>query len=154
MPFLVGFSVSYRFLLLFHLEKTLQHFFNRTFSMMNYFSFSSSEKYFISSSILNDNLSGQNILVCRIFPFSTLYYAIPSWPAKFLQRKLVAFWGFPCTWLLVFLLLPLVLSFYLSLLPFRLVYVLMWVCLGSFCLGLSMLPVAGYVFPSSSLWIF
>ena len=39
---------------------------------MNCFSFCLSEQFFISSSILNDNLVGQSILGCRFFPFRTL----------------------------------------------------------------------------------
>ena len=38
---------------------------------MKYFHFCLSENFFVSASILNDDLPGKEILGCRIFPFST-----------------------------------------------------------------------------------
>ena len=39
---------------------------------MNSFSFCLSEKFFVSPSILIDNLAGQSVLGCRLFPSCTL----------------------------------------------------------------------------------
>ena len=49
--------------------------------LINSFSFCLSEKLFISPSILNDNLTGQSILSCRFFPFSTLTISCNSFLA-------------------------------------------------------------------------
>ena len=95
LPFLVGFSLSYSFCLLFHLEETLQHFFK--------------------SKVSTDKVTTlvfaclRSILGYRVFLSSTLNMcAIRLWPAKFLQRnQQIALWGLPGIQLLVFLLLSL-----------------------------------------------
>ena len=65
--------------------------------LMNYFSFCLSEKFFISSCILNYNLARQSILGFRFSHLALfIYHAIPFLPTKFLQRnQLIALWGFP-----------------------------------------------------------
>ena len=61
-----------------------------------------SEKFFISPSILNDNLARESILSYRFFPFSTpKFHATPFWLAKFRQtNQLIALWQFCCDILL------------------------------------------------------
>ena len=81
---LVGFFLFYRLLLLvivfsFPLREDP---FNISFSsglvLMNSFSFCLSEKLFLSPSLLNYILARWRILVCRVFPFSTLNISCQS----------------------------------------------------------------------------
>ena len=65
--------------------------------VLNSLNFCLSEKLFISPSILNEILARYSYLGCRFFPFSTLYPAIPFWPADFLLKdQLLSIWGFLC----------------------------------------------------------
>ena len=52
------FSFSYRFLLLFYSEENFQYFFKDRLSIATWFSFHLFEKFFLSPSILNDDLAG------------------------------------------------------------------------------------------------
>ena len=77
-----------------------------------------------------------------------IYHAIPFWLVEFLLRnQLIAWWTFACMLFVIFPLL--LLTFYLCLL-FLLVWLLcVLVCssLGLSCLGLSVLPGLGWLFP-------
>ena len=57
-----------------------------------------SEKFFISPSILNDNLAGQSILGYRFFPFRTLNMPCHSLLAHnfSVKKSAESLWGFPC----------------------------------------------------------
>ena len=73
---------------------------------MNPFSFCLSGKFFISPSILNDNLASWHIFSWRFFPFSTFKTCHSLLSCKVSQKSLlIALWECPCTWL--FLLVPL-----------------------------------------------
>lgn len=60
--FHTGISHSQKFLLLSHLEKAIQYFFQVCLVLLNSFRFCISEKFFIFPFILNNNLAGKSIL--------------------------------------------------------------------------------------------
>ena len=75
-----------------------------------------------------------------------MYHAFPFWLVEFLLRnQLIAWWEFPGILFVIFPLLLLI--FYLPLVFISLITV--WVCssLGLSCLGLSVLPGLGWLFP-------
>ena len=97
-----------------------------------------SEKLFISPSILNEILVGYSNLGCRFSPFSTLYPAIPFWPAElWLKDQLLSLWGFPCMLLVASPLLLLIFFFCLVFLS------LISMCRGVFLLGFILYGTLG-----------
>ena len=101
--------------------------------------------FFISPSTINDNLAGQNILSCRLFPFRTLNISCHSILAYkiSIEKSAVSLGGSLKTdfFFVAFGTLFLCLIF-ASLI---MLCVLVWVCLSSSCLGSSVLPVPVYV---------
>ena len=122
---------------------------------MNSFHFCLFENLFISLSILNDKLAGYRILGCKIFPFSTLNTSCHSllFCKVSAEKSVDSLMEVPLYVTLCFSLAAFKIL-YLKILPFQLCYNLLWVCLDLSCLGLFMLPVPGYMFPSSGLGSF
>ena len=112
-------------------------------------SFCLSEEFFVSHSILSDNLNGESILGCKFSPFRTLnIYCKNIYSGWQIFCREINLWGFPCDWLFVFLFLTF---------EYSLTFViLIMICfgmglLGSSCSGSSPLSVAVYLFPSLGL---
>ena len=85
-------------------------------------SFCLSEKFFVSPSILNDNLAEWNVLDCRVFLFIMFFFpliilyisCLSLLVSKFLQKNQpTALFGFACMWPFVVFLLPWEFSLYL-----------------------------------------
>ena len=76
--------------------------------ILNFLNFCSSEKLFISPSILNEIPARDSNLGCRCFPFSTLNISCHSILAYrvWLKDQLLRLWGFPC---MILVTLPLLL---------------------------------------------
>lgn len=101
-------------------------------------------KFIISHSIVNDNLAGfSNLGYVFLFQNFECIMPLPSGP-QFLQRnQQITLWGFPCIQLLFSLLLPLELCLFCYFDS-----VMSWYGSSSSFLGLSVIPVPGYLFPS------
>ena len=152
----MGFSLSYIYLLhvmAFFLLREGSNIYFKVDFVLNSFSFFF---VFVSPSILNDNSAGQ-ILGCRFFPFRTLniscHHSLLQITTFLQKNQLIALWVLPC----------INICFCISLAVFRIlsltfailiIYVFLQVYLGSSFLGSSVLPLTGYLFPSSGLGSF
>ena len=114
---------------------------------MNSSSFCLSEKFFISSSILNDNLAGWSILGCRFFPFSTLRMSCHSLLACKISREKSAE---------SYMKVPLYMIFGVFLAAFRILYLsLMFAILIIICLGVDLFGFILFgTLCASCIWIF
>ena len=123
--------------------------------LMNQNSFSFFLSVFFSSAlILNYNLAGQGILGCRFFPFSALNM---SWhyllACKLSAEKSAYIFMGPRLHMTRFFSCCLQNSLFSF--TFSILIVLSWqVCFVSSCLGPTVPPIPGHLFPSSGLEIF
>ena len=103
--FYVHVVVFYIFLLVIFLWKD-SHYHSSKFSLtvISPFNICLSKKFFLSLSVLNDNLAELSTFDCKFFPFGTLNVTMPLFcPSKFLLKNhLIALWGFHCMQLLCF----------------------------------------------------